>query len=118
MGLECRCVRCGHFWFAQTEVKPERCAGCKKWYWWLERRTPRPATEQSERLGRPALYPQLAALVPGSECLIPWRELPNGQPDNKSNMKHRPAALAHAKRHGWRVRTEPRSKGLAVVRLA
>jgi len=111
------CERCGHDWMPRKPIYPRRCAKCTALYWDRPARIPKEHKEPGP-MGRPALYPQLAALEPGSECLLPWCELLNGQPDNKANAKHKPAAIAHAKRHGWKVRTEPRSKGLAVVRLA
>src|SRR3990167_11257502 len=110
------CERCGHDWHPKKPGKPRSCAKCTARYWDRPARIPARRGEPGP-IGRPALYPALQSLAVGAVIVLPWRSLPNGQPDN-ANAKYNLAVNAHAKRHGWQVLTQATSAGLMVRRLA
>lgn len=110
------CERCGHEWYPRKPQRPRRCAKCTALYWNRPARIPKTPREVGA-IGRPMLFPGLAALEVGQVLLLPWVALPNGQPDNAANARHLPAVNYHARKNGWHVNTWASAAGLKVERL-
>ena len=116
-----KCLRCGHEWRARSfeesgePVKPARCAGCKRKYWWKPKRITARAVDPTPRGIK---YPQVCALDIGESVLIPWPIHGTDSEILQERARINPAVRSIAQVRGWEFITEGTASGLLVRRLS